>query len=254
MTSPKRHVRPELDREGPVRHFGGVFADRGQPPADPSSRGVELGYRVIEEYLRQGQAFARAVRPPSAGSPFPGGDPRKLTERMMQTASDLAAMWLDYAQGVAATAPTPRDPASTMGGFDVGGGPPESAPRAPNGSAAAAPAVADASRDETRLAPTVTIDVASSRRAEVTVELRSGSASADLVAHDLRAAATERPRLRGVRVEQDPAANHVTIRFDVPEDLPADTYVGMVVDATTSLQLGTITVCVRDRPAGADAR
>ncbi len=84
MSSPK-HKKPELERREPIRNFSGVFgspqnrgASGGAPgigappsPADAVFRGVDMGYRVIEQYMRQGQAFARAGWPPRV----PGGGP-----------------------------------------------------------------------------------------------------------------------------------------------------------------------------------
>src|SRR5580698_1864216 len=114
----RKHKKPDLDRREPIRAFGGVFGPSGEDRAaresstkessgkgaaqssgtDPVSRGVDLGYRVIDQYMRQGQAFAQAGWPlGSKGAPA-AADPQKLTERMYQYASDLASVWFEYAQ------------------------------------------------------------------------------------------------------------------------------------------------------------
>ena len=81
MAESKRSMsRPrEPDRQAPIRSFRGASgqvgtatapagAPHGGAPSNDSiaERGAELGYRVIDEYMRQGQAFAaRRHRPPA---------------------------------------------------------------------------------------------------------------------------------------------------------------------------------------------
>jgi hypothetical protein len=57
-------------------------------------RGVELGYRVIDEYIKQGAAFA-APFTPSSQKGASGQPPSVTPERMLQYASDLTSMWFD---------------------------------------------------------------------------------------------------------------------------------------------------------------
>src|ERR1700691_5129885 len=85
--SAERRTKPALDRYEPNRMFAGVFGPSvngigsagGQAPArqaspgDPVSRGVDVGYRVIDEYMRQGQAFAKTIWP--AGASGAAGPP-----------------------------------------------------------------------------------------------------------------------------------------------------------------------------------
>jgi hypothetical protein len=81
-------MRPRLDRTEPIRHWGNL-ANRAQAesgiiherePASDLAHAVATGYRVISEYLEQGQNFARALtgdqdvmfgRKPTAAAPRP---------------------------------------------------------------------------------------------------------------------------------------------------------------------------------------
>lgn len=258
MPSSTRQKRPELDRFGPVRKFGGagpsrdgaVRPDKGSS-VDPAglgtvSRAVELGYQVIEEYMRQGQSFARAAAGQRGSEEPPSPDPRKLTERMFQYASDLASVWLEYAQvaaGQATAASTAsggaagRAPvAPHVGGFDIGS---ESVPRRPSVQSASPSGPMDSA---SLGGPCVSVDIVSKRRTEVTVELKPGACGAVLVAYDLRSHEPHLPHITGVTIEPKPAENRVVVRLHVPDDRPAGTYAGVIVDKVSNLPQGTLAV------------
>src|SRR5271165_2433794 len=126
MSSRERIKRPEPERTHPVRNWSTVFGPPGRTtppgvhgsrpaPTDPVSRGVEAGYRVVDEYLRQGQNVARTMWAPfmpggawtgnaangAPPSPFPGfpASPDDVQQRMgamLRSATDLAMMWMDF--------------------------------------------------------------------------------------------------------------------------------------------------------------
>jgi hypothetical protein len=300
MTDPNRYKRPDLERSQPVRSFRGVFgppstpqtpaaaggvdtaaaAPNGSEPRQPGvPLGVDLGYRVIEEYMQQGQAFARAVFPSGAPAGLP--DPRKLNERIFKYASDLAAAWLEYVQTLSGSGamawPTPgtpaapgsaqpaaadggnafdvtrRAPSGQLGPFDMPGptnghastpvnghGTPPPA-RAP---AAAAPAHGDA-REAAHQPFALAIDLASKKRAEVTLELKPGAPTA-LSAHELRAADPNLPRIGPVVIEVQPDQQRVVVRICVPDTQPAAIYNALILDDATNLPRGTLTVRIAD--------
>jgi hypothetical protein len=256
MSSSSRQKRPELDRFGPIRRFGGALGSigdgggsaEGRPGRDAStsgtvSRAVELGYSVIEEYIRQGQAFARTAGPQRGPGEPSAPDPRRLTERMYQYASDLAAVWLEYAQttmsqapppGASSAAPGSRPAAPHVGGFDIG------SETAPARSSTGPDATGRPSLDP----PGVSVDIVSTRRVEVTVELKPGSVHGALCAHDLRPGDPQLPRISGVTIDPVPSENRVIVRLKVPDDRPAATYTGLIVDAVSNLPQGTLSVRV----------
>jgi hypothetical protein len=264
MSSPNRPKRPQLDRSAPLRNLDGIFGARrssvasgrngslnGGTPAggDTVSRGVDVGYQVINEYMRQGEAFARAAwwQRPSGGpaESRPGPDPQRLTERMFQYASDLASTWLEYVQATLGQGPlaTPRSPipaaspqtTTDVGGFDIDR-------EEPRSSKPAAAAKSETDHTTVPSVPAVSIEITSNRRTEITVDLKPGSAEATLSVHDLRAKDPALPRISGVKIETNPTENRVTVRIEVPDDRSPATYTGLVVDEVSNLPKGTLSV------------
>ena len=112
----ERVARPQVGRTKPARNWQTLF---GPPPADeagaadegsgrskggdaanPIARGVELGYRVMDEYVKQGARVAGLRGGGGARASEAGGAVLpQLTERMFQYASDFASVWLE-AMGV----------------------------------------------------------------------------------------------------------------------------------------------------------
>jgi hypothetical protein len=238
MNDSGRPRRPHLDREEPQRGFGTFFgAAEPRPRAEPNpaeddvARGVGMGYRLIEEYLKRGQQVAEAMwnsQPPLSSMGVPGfGVP---PERVLEYGAQVVNLWFQMASKAWSAPPQEH---SDPGGFDF------VAPGEP----AAAPSTAPARPGP--LAPLVSLDLASAFPLEVTVELRSESARKELLPHLLRTADGEAPGLK-------PAVawigeGHVRVSLEVPPSQPPGTYVGVVVDAATNLPLGTITAVIRSR-------
>jgi hypothetical protein len=265
--SRERIKRPEPERTHPVRNWSTVFGapSRTTPPGvhaaadgraaanDPVSRGVEAGYRVVDEYLRQGQNVARAMwgpfMPGGGAMPFPGWaggasgnsfpQPEEVQQRMgamLRSATDLAMMWMDFMSG-----------GLGMGGFapHAGSYPPGShGPFPTNSERGAPPAKPPEHAREDRPQTVIAVELKSSRRAEVSVDLRSGSAGLALVVHDLRGPEPDRARLGGIGIQGFPAEDRVLVRIDVPDELPAGVYTGIIVDVESSLPRGTLAVRV----------
>lgn len=251
MSDPSRPKMPRLKRTGPVRNWDGLFGSPREAtgaddrpasapgPGGPASavpRGVDMGYRVIEEYMRQGEAFARSNGSSRWPGSSPAGDPRKLTERMVEYASDLAAAWLELVQTTmppAGPGPAPPRASADPGGFDIG----QSTTR---GGESGSPRV------ETQ-APAVpwrtSIEIASKRRVEVTVDL-SPDGAASLRAHDLRARDADIPRIRDILVVASAPDHRVLLRISVPDDQPPATYTGVIVEDESNLPQGTLSVRV----------
>jgi len=288
MSARERIKRPEPERTRPDRSWGthlgagpaaardgatrtpppsGAASARPADPADPDNPiagGVRAGYRVIDDYIRQGQNAARVMWAPvmggstgfgSGGLGVMGGD--DLQQRlgvMMRTATDLATMWLDML-GPAARAPWgmpswptgPASSASPPGTIEVR--PFAMGDATPHANAAPAPGHKDEAPRPWE-GSAVSVDLRSARRAEVILDLRPGADTATFRVHDLRAADAEAPRLTGVVVEKT-ADGRLRVRLAVPADHPPGLYTGVVLDEKTSLPRGTLTVHVMTE---ADAR
>lgn len=256
MDERERVKKPEPERSQPIRNWGVLFGARSAqgappaqggsaPPGDPVSRGVELGYQVIEEYLRQGRKVARAMGVPSAGpAPADEGAQNRMGA-LFRSFTDFASLWMDVmsrmgAGGGGAPAPGFTPAAGTAGPFPAGGGPDAAEP--PKVAAPEPPA------EPQGMAPVgLTLDIQSARRVEVSVDLRPRSTGLPLVVHDLRAPEPDKPRLTGVKIESLPEEERVCLHLQVPEEHPAGVYSGLILDERTSLPRGTLTVRIPPR-------
>ncbi len=243
-----RARRPELERDHPIRHFSSVFREaepqRAEAQAPPGgaavSRAVELGYRVIDEYIRQGQKAASRMREGRVNTESLQADVEELGMRMAQHASDFAAMFGELLTrgGLGSEgkgeAPAPASPADA---------PPASEPRA---SAGAAPAPSAPAHTQLRIA------MVSARAAEVSVDLQPGAATRPLIAHALRLYQAEgepegvRGRITDVAFEPGVPP---TLRLRIAPTCAAGTYHGLLIDPDSSLPVGTLCVRVLEEPA-----
>ena len=229
----KRITRPTLERNAPVRTWSTLFGSTaGGPeaagkPGEPTGamsavqRGVEFAYRVSDEYLRQGQSFARALSQPFSASPGNGGsgDLPQLTDRMVRYTSELSTMWMEGLRMMSGN----KAPGASFP-FPMAAPPPPPAP---------------APRHQARRRVVLEVDSQLRTRASLDVDQIDGQS---LAVKELRLQGGA-ARIRGVRVEAG-AEGPVTVVVRVPARQTPATYQGAVVDAATSAPLGTVTVRV----------
>jgi hypothetical protein len=232
---PARVKRPKLSRNEPRRSWSGMFdpskteepGGAGPGPADPIRRGVELGYRVINDYVKQGTAAASAFGRKGAERASTEDLP-KMTERMMQYASDFTAVWFD-AMGLM------MENLNERGAY---GQPPSPAPtktsKVRNPSQGRAPK-ADTSR--------LILDVQSTRPAQIVVTLDE-PLNGSLEVPPLRARLAS-GEITDVSVEAAAeAGGAVKVRVYVPAALGPGRYTGAILDKRTGLPRGRLTVIV----------
>ncbi|HEX5749980.1 MAG TPA: hypothetical protein VFZ09_27370 [Archangium sp.] len=256
MDPRERAKKPEPERTQPIRNWTVLFP--GTPPRTPPpgaappsgeavSRGVEMGYRVIEEYLRQGQNVARAMGGPSSGGGAPADDGlQNRMGAMLRSFTDFASLWMELmgrmGAGGAGSASSVAPPMGTAGPFPAGAAPAASEP--PRAEAPAPPVVPEPQA----VAPLgLTLDIDSPRRVEVSLELRPRSSALPLVVHDLRAPEPDKPRITGVEIECLPEEERVVLHLRVAEAHPPGVYSGLIVDERTGLPRGTLTVRIPPR-------
>lgn len=227
MTERPRIHRPKLERSEPIRSWSAVTgetsdgeaAEAGEPRAfsDTIARSVDLGYRVIDEYLRQGQRAARTFgdRGPDPAGGLGSALP-DLYARFARYASDFAGLWLEMLGSAGSQSPFEASPAREAE--------PESPPGAPD-------------------LPALGVEVRSRRATAIELELRPGARFRSLVVHDLRTREAGVPRLRA-RCETEAGTGRVRIVVDVPHDQPAGAYSGLLLDAEASVPVGTLSVRV----------
>jgi hypothetical protein len=200
---------------------------------DVVSRSVDLGYRVIDEYVRQGQKAAQRFNDRSYGASTMTNDMQEIATRMAQYASDFTALWFEFMQAAAAGAGGwPMPPAN---GF-------KASTTASKGSQAP-PATAPAPREGEGVELTrVRIAVTSPHPTEVSFDLRPHSAARRLVVHSLRAVDPDKPRLSDVTIEEGGPDEPLTLRIRVPLGQAAGVYNGLIIDEETSRPVGTVSL------------
>jgi len=225
MNPHDRAKKPEPERTQPIRDWWTVFGAPGATPPPPSqqapcadsvSRGVEMGYRVIDEYLRQGQSVARALWAPSLGGTPSQDELQQRMGMMFRSFSDFMGLWLEL---LGRSTPQRGPATGSAGPFTVGT---EAGP------------------------PGFSLALESARRVEVSVDLRPGSPDRPLKVLDLRAPEPDSPPLTEVSLETEPSGNRVRVRLRIPDAAAAGVYSGIILDARTGLPHGTL--CVRILP------
>lgn len=243
-----RTKRPPLPRTEPIRNWSTLFdAGKGASTngaqsgtkngqargADAVQRGVELGYRVIDDYLKQGARAAGAFSNPAKAFAPNADDLPRMTERMMQYASDFTSLWFDAMNVMlqtgraGATAPTPSAAARSQ--------------------AANAEAVSNGvSRDpaEARALMRHVLELSASRPVDVTIVLDNlpGAMRVETLQSSGRGKG-----ITGVEAQIGEPGGPVRIKLAVPAALPKGRYSGAILDAQSGVPCGRITVNVQGR-------
>lgn len=229
---PRLH-REDPERTEPLRQWSKLYrspdaangADPASPPAggdawnEVVAEGVAVGYRVVEEQIRQGQRVAEQIGDASYGAAAMGSDLREASERMVRYSADLVALWLDFVNTTFANGDLLRS-------LSAGWPPPAGAPSAPTPTAAA---------------PSVPIEISSRRPLRVSLELKEGATTRALVVYPLHAVAGGVSPLSDVRLEREGEHGALTLHIGVSDAQPAGTYTGVIVDRATGEPLGTLT-------------
>lgn len=258
----ERIRRPKPERTGPLR--GGthtLFAPPEPPPGteveaegeggapDAVARAVDLGYRVVDDYIRQGQHAARLMARRAYGPEALANDVQDLAARAFQYGAEFFDLWMELL-GQAAGG-QPLRPSWAPRGPRAAGGPPPG-PHAPGGPppgprAGGAPPAPRGGRRDSR---GVALAVESPLPVEVTVELDAGTAG-ELRVQDLQSV-DGGPALRGLRLD---GGDPPRLRLRVPPGQPPGTYCGLVIDAESARPAGTVVVRVLApaSPSGAAA-
>ena len=250
MSANDRIKRPPLDRLQAIRNWSTLFtgavpsgdaagSEAGAPERSESAplndviaRSVDLGYRVVDEYVRQGQKAAQRLNQRSYGAQTMAGDVQDLAMRLTQYASDFVGVWLQLVQLAAAgasAAPKTAEPAVP------------DAPETRPGDAADAPAPSQSTGDQ---ATRVRIAVRSAQPVDVTVDIRPESARRAVIVHALRSADPDAPRLDDVRFEPGSDDVAACLSVHVPAGYPPGVYSGLMIDEQTSRPVGTVSVTI----------
>jgi hypothetical protein len=268
MSKEDRVKRPKLERSEPIRSFSTLLgagrstsngaAEQGGTGSvtDVFTRAVDVGYRVIDEYIRQGQNAAERIRKGQYDAQAATADIQDLAVRMTRSASDLMEMWLQvvarttgsagFAQGPDSGAPATSRPGATAG---VGGRWAD-APRAPgtptdrrDGSPSAASVDGDAPGtppDDARLR--ITIICASPT--EVLLDLRPGASGRVLRCHALRSIDADQPKIDDLTFRPATIDEPPILAVRIPPGHPPGAYHGLILDESANRPIGALTIKV----------
>jgi hypothetical protein len=247
--------KPQPEARGPNRAWSGAWsktaggeARAARPrassrPADAKdtngvSAGVALGYRVIQEYLRQGERVARSFWSP--GDDADGYDPTRLVDRALRSAQDLAGAFSEMVRILAKNA-APSEEAAPPGGFDFD--PPRRA-KARGGDEPSEATPDRARADSAKPAPTVSVSVRSRRPVKVALQLNEAADPRVFQVPPLARSGKGAALLHGTTIATGAGGRGVTINLKVPPRLAKGRYQGLVLDARTSRPVGFLSVDV----------
>jgi len=237
---PTRIKKPRLNRTRPIRSwpaFLGASATgtdnarsgdgSGSSRADGAmndvvARSVDLGYRVIDEYIQQGQKAARRWAQQSFAPEALGDDTQELARRMTRFATDFGSLWFEAWQ------------------LALGQGPP--APGRETDSSASLPQPpSPPPTGEERPPIRLRILVSSPYPTEVMVDWLPHPVARHLRVQSLRAIDSNR-QLSDVKLEAAKGDEPYRLRVRVPRGQPAGVYNGMIIDEDTNRPAGTMSL------------
>jgi hypothetical protein len=204
---------------------------------DSVQRGVEVGYRVIDEYMKQGASMAGSFTGPAAASAPGAADLSGMTERMVKYASDFTSLWFE-AMGQVMTASS----ASSAANGKAPNGAASNAAKAPASRQAKAPPDAGTVEPQSfrvalhvRSRATVNVDLTLDDAAEVGTVWKVESLRRRGADHAITNASIAPPPTKG---------GPLRVAIDVPEKTPPGRYTAAVVDEASGQPRGRLTIVV----------
>ena len=187
----------------------------GQQPrsdfrSDTVAQGARLGYAVIQEQIRQGQLIAQQWT--QGKRPGNGFDVSALLQRTMHLSTDLGALLFDVTSAL-----------TKNGAGD---------PRRAEGAPTTSPGVGAQSLANVRMS----VEIEARGHTKVMLDLSASAIEGHLHVPALYSLAGDSPPLTRIAFEG------LALRVQIPDEQPAGTYSGVVVDQRTNEPRGTLSV------------
>ncbi len=237
MDDSNRPKRPKMERTEPDRSWMNGSFGPGAPATGSDARtagyqAINNAYRLIDEYVRQGQRMAENLWLPLDGSAGRAAGAFSAPERLMRAMGDMTMAWIEVMEQFTKSAqarPAPG-PAGSAGPFASSRPePPPAAPEAPSASPLAK-------------ASPLKLSLDARGRVEVSVQLGEGAPLAELAVTVLRSFGSDAEPTRGVELSGAP--DQPVLRVRVPEGQPTGTYNGLFLERSSQRPSGTITLLV----------
>jgi hypothetical protein len=232
-TDPRR-VWPAED--APPRHDSTSEAEAEGSPSgsepsgarDASYKAINDAYRLIDEYVRQGQKMAENLWLPTDRPSGADESGFKAPLRFMRAMGDMTMAWVDVMQRWTNDAVAPSGAA--VGPFTAGRAPPEQPRAEPSNGAPRSPALR--------------VSVKARGVVEVSVHLGEGTKLGDLSPGELRPFSGDAAPIKGVALEAGSPGEGPLLRIVVPDDQLPGTYNGLLVDRSTQRPRGTVSLSI----------
>ena len=180
--------------------------------SDAVAHGARLGYSVIQEQIREGRRVAQQLSQVSLGGDRGGNDIGRLIQRMLNFSTDFGALLVEVTEAMLRTS----------------GGPDGRREHRPDGKTA--------SHVHNGATTQLSVEIEGRGRSKVTLDLGAKAATGSLAVPALYALDGESAPLTQISFEPH------TLRVQIPDDQPAGTYTGVVVDPHTNEPRGTLSV------------
>jgi hypothetical protein len=250
MDETRRLHRKDPERVNPIRNWSTLYRTANswnteksseQPTttedtshrrtsSDPVTDSVTLGYKVIEEHIRQGQRIAQQINNRSYNLKGANNEVRGLVERLVQDSTSLLSLWFNFMNSLA-------------GNSDLFGDLSRAWKAEQSSTQQTTPNPKTVSPEEaTTPTTTVTIEVLTHSPTQVTLNLSTQAEKLFLATPGLHAMSQEKPPLTEVTFIPGLEGNPAQLRIRIPDGHPADVYTGVLVDRNTGQPHGTLSV------------
>jgi hypothetical protein len=186
---------------------------------------VNNAYRVIDEYMRQGQKLAEGFWLPATRSNGAVSDFSRVLERFFRSAGDMGMAWIEMMSELSRPTRSDAAPQGTAGPFSFD-----------------EPEERVESEPTNERSPPFTIVVSSSKRVRVSVDTFGSLVDVDVC--PLISTDRTLPPIAAVDIEVESGTSRPTLTVTVPDDQPKGTYHGVLLDRTAGRPGGTITLVV----------
>jgi hypothetical protein len=240
MDDTNRRKRPPVERTEPDRSWmngssGPAAGGRSSDAREAGYQAINNAYRLIDEYVRQGQRMAENLWLPLGGGPAArAASAFNAPERLMRAMGDMSMAWVEMMEQFTKNAQSKPEqgPVGSAGPFastrvDQPAGAPSAAP---------SPSSAKIANQPLKL----TLDARG--RVEISVQLGDAAALDRIEPTELRSFGSDAEPIRGVElagVPEDPV-----LRVCVPEGQPPGTYNGLFLERGSQRPCGTVTLVV----------
>lgn len=240
----RRLHREEPARTAPIRNLTTLYrrtdstngVNPKKPVAPEKAKGtaaagslvesVELAYSVIDKYIAEGRQTAEGLSAGPYTTRIANDNLQGLLERLLRFQTEILPLWIDTLATLVTVQPSQNGHVSTQSGRPHSNGTKDSTLRS------------------------VTIEVASHRPAQVSLDLGPDCETQSLVALSVNSIDARKPAITGVSFVPDDIRGRLKLVVRIADDQPSGTYTGVIVDRNSGDTRGTLSIRIADESIG----